>query len=135
MQARRAKRYNDINTTPMVDLMLVLMVIFIFMAMAEVKGIKVNLPKAQTSVSLQANQTKAITVSKDGQIYYEAYPVSMQELDLKLTEQKALTPDFPIVVKGDGDVAYKRIVLVLDLLRRLDLSKFGLITGNQQKTS
>ncbi len=86
------------------------------------------------AVHLEADKTKAITIANDGQIYYEAFPVSLDELDLKLTEQKALTPEFPIVVKGDGTVQYQRVVAVLDLLRRLDLTKVGLVTGKPQKS-
>ncbi|MEI9993001.1 MAG: biopolymer transporter ExbD [Rhizomicrobium sp.] len=134
IQAARGKRYDDINITPMLDLAFVLLVIFIIMTTAQVQGIKVNLPKASSAVHLEADKTKAITIANDGQIYYEAFPVSLDELDLKLTEQKALTPEFPIVVKGDGTVQYQRVVAVLDLLRRLDLTKVGLVTGKPQKS-
>ena len=127
-----SKPYDDINITPMLDLAFVLLVIFIIMTTAQVQGIKVDLPKASSAVHLEENKTKAITIANDGQIYYEAFPVSLDELDLKLREQKAQTPDFPIVVKGDGTVAYARVVAVLDLLRKLDLNKVGLVTGKPQ---
>jgi biopolymer transport protein ExbD len=123
------KPYDDINITPMLDLAYVLLIIFIIMTTASVQGIKVNLPKASSSAKLEANQTKAITVSNDGQLYYEAFPVSLDELELKLRQQKAATPDFPVVVKGDQAVQYQRVVAVLDILRRLDLDKVGLVTG------
>jgi biopolymer transport protein ExbD len=135
IQASRGKRYDDINITPMLDLAFVLLVIFIIMTTAQVQGIKVDLPKASSAVHLEENKTKAITIANDGQIYYEAFPVSLDELDLKLREQKAQTPDFPIVVKGDGTVAYARVVAVLDLLRKLDLNKVGLVTGKPQGQS
>jgi biopolymer transport protein ExbD len=136
MQAARRirKRYDEINITPMLDLAYVLLVIFIIMTTAQVQGIKVNLPKASSAVHLEENKTKAITIANDGQIYYEAFPVSIEELDLKLREQKAETPDFPVVVKGDGTVQYQRVVAVLDLLRRLDISKVGLVTGKPRKS-
>jgi biopolymer transport protein ExbD len=123
------KPYDDINITPMLDLAYVLLIIFIIMTTASVQGIKVDLPKAASAVHLEANQTKAITVSNDGQLYYEAFPVSIDELELKLRQQKAATPDFPVVVKGDQTVQYQRVVAVLDILRKLDLSKVGLVTG------
>lgn len=123
------KPYDDINITPMLDLAYVLLIIFIIMTTASVQGIKVNLPKASSAVQLKENATKAITVSNDGQLYYEAFPVSLDELELKLRQQKAATPDFPVVVKGDQTVQYQRVVAVLDLLRKLDLSKVGLVTG------
>ena len=125
-----AKPYDDINITPMVDLTFVLLVIFIIMCTASVQGIKVNLPKASSAASLATN-TKAITIDDAGQVYYEAFPVSMAELEDRLRSQNAQTPDFPVVVKGDGQVQYAKVVEILDLLRRLDITKFGLVTGKK----
>jgi biopolymer transport protein ExbD len=123
-----AKPYDDINITPMLDLAFVLLVIFIIMTTASVQGIKVNLPKASSAASLESN-TKAITIDDAGQVYFEAFPVSMTELEDRLRAQQAQTPDFPVVVKGDGAVQYAKVVEVLDLLRRLEITKFGLVTG------
>src|ERR1700742_479941 len=122
------KPYDDINITPMLDLAFVLLVIFIIMTTASVQGIKVNLPKASSAQSLSSN-TKAVTIDDAGQVYYEAFPVTMGELEDRLRIQAAQTPDFPVVVKGDGQVQYAKVVEVLDLLRRLDITKFGLVTG------
>jgi biopolymer transport protein ExbD len=126
------KPYDDINITPMLDLAYVLLIIFIIMTTASVQGIKVDLPKASSSASLAKPQTKAITVSDGGQIFLDAYPVTMTELEDRLRTQKALTPEFPIVLKGDSTVAYQKVMDVLDLLRRLDLSQVGLVTGKAQ---
>jgi len=126
------KPYDDINITPMLDLAYVLLVIFIIMTTASVQGVKVNLPKASASVSLAKPQTKAITVADSGQIFLDAYPVTLAELEQRLRTQKALTPDFPIIVKGDAHVQYQKVVDILDLLRRLELSQVGLVTGKQQ---
>jgi len=127
----QSKPYDDINITPMLDLAFVLLVIFIIMTTASVQGIKVNLPKASSAQSLESN-TKAITIDDAGQVYYEAFPVSMAELEDRLRVQQGQTPDFPVVVKGDGQVQYAKVVEVLDLLRRLDITKFGLVTGKAQ---
>ncbi|WP_250626021.1 ExbD/TolR family protein [Pinirhizobacter soli] len=125
------KPYDDINITPMLDLAYVLLVIFIIMTTASVQGVKVNLPKASASVSLSKAQTKAITVSESGQIFLDAFPVTLDELEQRLRAQKAATPDFPVIVKGDANVQYQKVVDILDLLRRLDLSQVGLVTGKQ----
>lgn len=130
VQAKRNKPYDDINITPMLDLAFVLLVIFIIMTTASVQGIKVDLPKASSATQLDS-QTKAVTVADDGTVYYEAVPVSMAELEQRLRSQAALTPDFPLVVKGDGAVQYAKVVAVLDLLRQLNLTKVGLVTGKQ----
>ncbi|CAB3755293.1 ExbD/TolR family protein [Paraburkholderia humisilvae] len=126
------KPYDDINITPMLDLAYVLLIIFIIMTTASVQGIKVDLPKASSSASLAKPQTKAITVSDSGQIYLDAYPVTMDELENRLRTIKATTPDAPIVLKGDSAVAYQKVMDVLDLLRRLDLTQVGLVTGKQK---
>jgi biopolymer transport protein ExbD len=127
------KPYDDINITPMLDLAYVLLVIFIIMTTASVQGIKVNLPKASAAVSMAKPQTKAITVSDSGQIFLDAYPVTLGELEQRLRSQKALTPDFPVVVKGDSTVQYQKVMDILDLLRRVDLSQVGLVTGKPAK--
>jgi biopolymer transport protein ExbD len=126
------KPYDDINITPMLDLAYVLLVIFIIMTTASVQGIKVDLPKASASVSLAKPETKAITINNNGQIFLDAYPVSLPDLESRLRTQKALTPDFPVILKGDAGVQYQKVMDVLDMLRRLELSHVGLVTGKQQ---
>jgi biopolymer transport protein ExbD len=124
--------YDQINITPMLDLAYVLLVIFIIMTTASVQGIKVDLPKASASTSLAKPQTKAITIDSNGQIFLDAYPVTLGELENRLRLQRALTPDFPVVLKGDSGVQYQKVMDVLDLLRRLDLPHVGLVTGRPQ---
>ncbi|AOI90401.1 biopolymer transporter ExbD [Burkholderia pseudomultivorans] len=127
------KPYDDINITPMLDLAYVLLIIFIIMTTASVQGIKVDLPKASSSASLAKPKTKAITVADSGQIFLDAYPVTMDELESRLRTEKATSPEFPIVLKGDAAVQYQRVMDVLDLLRRLDLSQVGLVTGKSKQ--
>jgi biopolymer transport protein ExbD len=121
--------YDSINITPMLDLAYVLLVIFIIMTTASVQGIKVNLPKASASASLAKPKTKAITINNQGQVFLDAYPVTLAELESRLRTEKATSPDFPVVVKGDATVQYQKVMDVLDLLRRLDLNQVGLVTG------
>jgi biopolymer transport protein ExbD len=120
--------YDEINVTPMLDLAYVLLVIFIIMTTASVQGIKVNLPKASAAPSLAKPQTKAITIRDDGQIFLDTYPVTMQELEERLRQQKAVNPNFPVVIKGDAKVEYEKVVDVLDLMGRLDITQLGLVT-------
>jgi biopolymer transport protein ExbD len=122
------KPYDDINITPMLDLAYVLLVIFIIMTTASVQGIKVNLPKASAAPSLAKPQTKAITIREDGQMFLDTYPVTMQELEDRLRQQKAVNPSFPVVIKGDAKVQYEKVVDVLDLMGRLDITQLGLVT-------
>lgn len=127
------KPYDDINITPMLDLAYVLLIIFIIMTTASVQGIKVDLPKASSSASLAKPKTKASTVADSGQVFLDAYPVTMDELESRLRTEKATSPDFPIVLKGDAGVQYQKVMDVLDLLRRLDLSQVGLVTGKAKQ--
>ncbi len=120
--------YADINITPMLDLTWVLLLIFIIMTTATVQGITVNLPKASTAPSLSKPKTKAVTITQDGTIYLDAYPVSLAELESLLRQYKAVNPDLPIVIKADALIQYQRVVDVLDLMAKLEISQLGLVT-------
>ena len=120
--------YDEINITPMLDLAYVLLVIFIIMTTATVQGIKVNLPKASAQPSLAENKTKAITISADGTVYLDTFPVSMQELENMLRQYKAANPNLPVIIKADAAIPYQRVVDVLDLLGRLEITQLGLVT-------
>ena len=122
------KPYDDINVTPMLDLAYVLLVIFIIMTTASVQGIKVNLPKASDTPSLAKPKTKAVTIRDDGQIFLDAYPVTLDELEQRLRSLKAADPALPVIIKGDAGVQYGKVVQVLDLLGRLDITQLGLVT-------
>ena len=122
------KPYDDINITPMLDLAYVLLVIFIIMTTAAVQGIKVNLPKASDTPSLAKPKTKAISITNDGHIFLDAYPVTLAELETRLRQQQAADPDTPYVVKGDGEVQYKVVVDVLALMGKLQITQLGLVT-------
>lgn len=129
MQAQSEdKPYDDINITPMLDLAYVLLVIFVIMTTATVQGMRVNLPKASPAKSLAKPTTKAITVTEDGKVYLDTIPVTLSELEQRLVQQKALTPEFPVVVRGDGGVQYQNVIDVLDLLGKLNITTVGLAT-------
>jgi biopolymer transport protein ExbD len=115
------KPYDDINITPMLDLAYVLLVIFIIMTTASVQGLKVSLPKAGAQPSLAKPTTK-------GKIFLDTVPVTLQELEQRLTQQKAQTPEFPVVVRGDSLTQYQKVMDVLDLLGRLGITQVGLAT-------
>ncbi len=123
-----SKPYDEINVTPMLDLAYVLLVIFIIMTTATVQGIQVNLPKASATPSLAKPQTKAVTITNDGTIYLDTYPVSLAELEARLRQYKAANPALPVVVKGDAQVQYQRVIEVLDLMGRLEITQLGLVT-------
>jgi len=133
MQAGDNQSYDDINVTPMVDLYLVLLLIFIIMTTAGVQSIKVNLPKASTKTTPTETKTRAVTVNNEGKIFLDTIPVTLEELEQKLAENKAKTPEFPVVVKGDGLTQYQGIMDVLSVLGRLDITQVGLATQSSKK--
>jgi biopolymer transport protein ExbD len=120
--------YDDINITPMLDLAYVLMIIFIIMTTATVQGIKVNLPKASAAPTLAKPSTKAITITAEGTIYLDTFPVTMAELENLLRQYKAANPNLPVIIKGDSTVQYQKVVDVLDLISRLEITQLGLVT-------
>lgn len=120
--------YDDINVTPMLDLAYVLLVIFIIMTTASVQGVKVDLPKTKVSASLAKPGTKAVTISEKGDVFLDAYPVSMDVLDARIDQLKSANPSLPIVVKGDGRTHYGTVMAVLELLKRHDVTDVGLVT-------
>ena len=127
--------YDQVNITPMVDLVFVLLVIFILMCTASVQGLKVNLPKAGPAAApnLAKPKTKAITINNEGKIFLDTLPVTLQELEQRLTTQKSETPDFPVVVRGDSQTQYQGIMDVLNVVGGLGITQVGLATKPQSK--
>jgi biopolymer transport protein ExbD len=122
------KAYDEINVVPMLDLSYVLLVIFIIMTTASVQGVKVELPKSKTTASLAKPGTRAVTVSERGDLFLDAYPMTMESLEERLGQLKAGNPALPIVVKGDGRVQYGKVMEVLEMMKRLDIVDVGLVT-------
>jgi biopolymer transport protein ExbD len=122
------KAYDDINVTPMVDLYLVLLLIFIIMTTAGLQGLKVNLPKESAATSQAKKKIQAITVSDDGKIFLNTAPVSLDELEQHLTQQKAQTPDFPVVIRGDSKAQYQGVMDVLNVCAKLGITEVALAT-------
>ena len=124
------KSYDDINVTPMVDLYLVLLQIFIVMTAAGVKGVKVELPKAggKAAADIVAPKIQAITIDSEGKITLNLTPVSLEELESKISGMVVTTPDLPVVVRGDSSTQYQKIMAVVTMLGKNGITKIGLAT-------
>ncbi|MDA8086574.1 MAG: biopolymer transporter ExbD [Nitrospiraceae bacterium] len=120
--------YDEINVVPMLDLAWNLLLVFMIVVTASVQGISVNLPKASAAASKIKATTKAITITEDGTIYLDSFPVTMEDLESRLRQYKAADPNFPVVIRGDEKIQYKKIIDVLDLLQRLDINQLALVT-------
>jgi biopolymer transport protein ExbD len=128
MDAGDDKSYDDINVTPMVDLYLVLLLIFIIMTTAGVQGTKVDLPKGSKAPAIGGPKSKAITINNEGKVFLDTVPVSLEELEAKLNAHKAQVPEFPVVVRGDSSTQYQMVMNVLDVIGRVGITQIGLAT-------
>ncbi len=120
--------YDDINITPMLDLAYVLLVTFIILTTAAVQGVRVHSPVTQAADNLGKPQTRAITITADGAIYLDAYPVTLDQLRTTLAQYKAANPNLPVVLKGDAATQYQKVTDVLELVKNLDITEIGLVT-------
>jgi len=120
--------YDEVNVTPMLDLAYVLLVIFIIMCTASVQGVKVQLPKTTTTSNLAKAQVKAITVNEHGDVFLDAYPVTMDQLEQRVSQLKAGNPGQSIIIKADAKTQYAKVMQTLELLKRLDITEIGLAT-------
>ena len=120
--------YDDINITPMLDLAYVLLVTFIILTTASVQGVRVNSPQTQAVSNLAKPQTRAVTITADGSIYLDAFPVTVDQLKISLAQYKAANPNLPVVLKGDAEVQYDTVVQVLNVIKSLDITEVGLVT-------
>lgn len=134
MQSDSGKSYDDINVTPMVDLYLVLLLIFIIMTTAGVQGVKVNLPKGSKSApTLSAPKSQAITINNEGKVFLNTIPVTLAELQTKLEAHKAANPEFPVIIRGDNATQYQSIMEVLNVVGAVGISQVGLATQAPNK--
>lgn len=124
--------YDEINITPMLDLAYVLLVTFIILTTASVQGVKVNSPQTTAANNLAKPQTRAITVTRDGSLYLDAYPVTLEQLEEGLARYKAANPSLPVVLKGDAEAQYEKIMAALEVCKKLDITEVGLVTKRMQ---
>lgn len=127
-----ARAYDTINVTPMLDLAYVLLVVFIILTTASVQGVKVNSPQTLAANNLAKPQMRGITITADGQVYLDAYPVSLDQLRDTLAQYKAANPALPIVLKADAATQYDKVMAVLEIAKRLDITEIGLATKRVQ---
>ena len=123
--------YDEINVTPMLDLAYVLLVVFIILTTASVQGVKVNAPTTEAANNLARPQTRAITITADGAMFLDAYPVTIDQLRTSLAQYKAANPALPVVLKADSAAQYDKVMQVLEVAKRLDINEIGLVTKRQ----
>ncbi len=116
---------SEINVTPLVDVMLVLLIIFMVTAPLLQQGIDVNLPKAKGK-DLPPEERITLVIKKDRVIYMNDTPMSMPELRQKLNAISKLNPN--IFLKADKDVPYGLVVEVMSDIKEAGIEKLGMVT-------
>ena len=121
---------NELNITPLLDLVFVLLVIFIITTPQLVNNLEINLPSGKPPPADNKPKPKPsrIVVSATGQITLNDEAVTVPQLKDKLQVLKTGNPDLGVVLKGSDEVDYQVMVNVMDTLRQLDITKMGLAT-------
>ena len=124
----RTRPMSDINVTPMVDVMLVLLVIFMVTAPLLTVGVTVDLPKTKASVISGDDEPLAVTVDAEGQIFIQDTPIDIGGLVPRLMAITGNNPDVRIFVRGDKTVDYGRVMEVMGTVNAAGFRKVAMIT-------
>lgn len=116
---------SEINVTPFVDVMLVLLVIFMVTAPLMQQGVDVNLPRAKGK-ELPPDERISLVIKRDRTIYMNDTPVSMPQMKQKLEAISKLNPN--VFLKADKDVPYGLVVEVMGEIKEAGIEKLGMIT-------
>ena len=122
-----AQPMSEINVTPLVDVMLVLVVIFIITAPLLASSIKLDLPKSEAARPNEAPQFVTLVVDKAGQAFLNDQPVSGDQLGQRLRQNAALNPDTEVQLRADEAVHYGRIVEVMGIAQKAGLNRIGFV--------
>jgi biopolymer transport protein ExbD len=121
---------NELNITPLLDLVFVLLVIFIITTPQMMNNLEMNLPSGKPPPPQKEKpRINRIVVDAKGQTFLNDQNVTLAALKDKLQQLKTDNPDLKVVVKGSDDVDYQNMVSVLDVLQQLDITKVGLATA------
>ncbi len=134
---RRSRRrpMSEINVVPYIDVMLVLLVIFMVTAPLLYQGVEIDLPQSTAEpMPPQEQEPVIVEVDRDGRFYLsigaqaDDEPVSAEEVVVNVTAVMRAQPDTPVFVRGDGQVAYARVIDVMTALQDAGVPQVGLMT-------
>jgi len=118
---------SDINVTPLVDVMLVLVVIFIITTPLLASAIRMDLPKTDAAKVIDTPQFVALVVDKSGQAFLDDKPVSLEDLARQLTQTASRNLDTEVQLRADEAVPYGKVVEVMGVAQKAGLSRIGFI--------
>ena len=124
---------SQINVTPLVDVMLVLLVIFMVTAPMMQQGVQVNLPKAATKAMAAQEETVVVTLEKSGRLYINKTETPPAELRGKLTAMFASRAKKEVFLKADQDVPYGEVVKTMAEIKGAGIERLGMVTEPSQR--
>lgn len=133
-QRKRRRPVAEINVVPYIDVMLVLLIIFMVTAPLVTQGVLVDLPQGKAeSLSVDSKPPLVASVDRDGLYYLDVgdankEPMNPNELATLVAAHLQLNPGTPIVVKGDGSVAYEQVIQLMVILQQAGAPSVGLMT-------
>ncbi|MBP6719826.1 MAG: biopolymer transporter ExbD [Rhodoferax sp.] len=118
---------SEINMTPLIDVMLVLLVIFIITAPLLTSTIKLDLPKADVPSAAAAPAAVTLVVDVTGQVFLNDLPVALEALSSRLTQTAQVNPDTEVQLRADAAVPYGRIVEIMGTAQKAGLNRIGFV--------
>lgn len=119
---------SDINVTPLVDVMLVLLIIFMVTAPMMIQGVEVNLPKTTTKSIKSPEDPLILTVTKKGELFIEKNRLTLETIEPKLKSILKYRRDKQVLLKADKDIPYGFVIQVISRVKRAGIDKLGMIT-------
>ncbi|MBL7204778.1 MAG: protein TolR [Desulfobacteraceae bacterium] len=119
---------SEINVTPLVDVMLVLLIIFMVAAPMLMQGVDVNLPKTTTKNIKTLDEPLMLTVNKKKEIFLENHPVKLDRLELKIKKIFENRREKEVLLRADKDVPYGFVIDVMARVKNAGISKLGMVT-------
>ncbi len=129
----RKRLVSEINVTPLVDVMLVLLIIFMITAPMMTQGLKVDLPQTTSKSLRQEEKPLVVTITKEGEISINNVPQVRALMVQELEKNYAVNSDQPIFLKADKSVAYGIVVNVMTDIKAAGFDKIGMITKPEEK--
>ena len=122
------KSISEINVTPFVDVMLVLLIIFMVTAPLLTAGIKINLPESASVLKNEKNDPVTVSMNSKGEIYIQKKKISPDDLIKRLIALKGQNKDLKIYIKGDKNLNYGKIIDLMSFINKSGFKKVALVT-------